>query len=261
VVASNVKWDPDRVGVFDIDAEAGGDGSWKSMTLFSSDRQTQLELHPDGGAIRMELNAQDFHMPFGARFSLAGLHVTGILHPDHIDVSEFHGILYEGTVDGNAKLDWSSGWSLQGEVHAKHMNAAVLAPAIFESGGVQSDAKFALHSEKSDQLFNAPRADGSFIVTGGTLAGVDLVDLFKGALKGGRSAFSEFTGGFTYADNKAQLRGIRLKGGLMSAAGYADVSADSSLNGHFIVDLRSESTHAHADLAVSGTMNAPRFAR
>lgn len=263
VTVSDAKWEPEknRVGSFDVDAQIGDDGAWKSMSLFSNGRQNQLDLHPEGGAIKMELDADDFPMPFGAGFSLAGLHAVGVLRRDHMDISEFHGILDEGTVEGNANLDWAAGWSLQGEVHVKHMNAAVFAPAIFESGSMQSDAIFSSRSENGEQLFNAPHAEGNFTVTGGAVAGVDLMDLFKGALRGGHSAFSEFSGAFTYADGKTQLRGIRLKGGLVSAAGYTDVGADRNLNGHFMVDLKSDVTRAHADLAVSGTVKEPRFAR
>jgi hypothetical protein len=103
--------------------------------------------------------------------------------------------------------------------------------------------------------------DGDFIVRKGVLLGVDFGKLLKGERGSGNSPFAEIAGKFAVAGGRTELRQLRLAAGMMSASGELRVDPGSKLQGRIRVDLKSPVLQRSASLALSGTLEDPRFNR
>jgi hypothetical protein len=141
------------------------------------------------------------------------------------------------------------------------MDPGRIAPALLEEGKLEGKAVFAMRAKSYDELFAAPRLEGTFDVQKGSLLGVDLARLLQGGGAGGKTAFAGLTGSFLRDGGKTQLRQIQLVAGPVSAGGNAEVDAGKAISGRFAVELKSPVAQARTNLAVSGTLREPRFSR
>ncbi len=106
-----------------------------------------------------------------------------------------------------------------------------------------------------------PRVRGNFSIKDGVLLGIDLAAFLRTPNSSGKSAFSEFSGGFGYDGASVQLRGVHLGAGALSTDGNADMRADSRLSGRFSIDLASAVRKDGANFEVAGTLKKPSFNR
>lgn len=132
---------------------------------------------------------------------------------------------------------------------------------MLQSGKLKGSAKYVFQAKEPGQLFAAPRLKGNFVVGNGVLLGVDLASQLLSSAGRGQSAFNELGGSFTYEKNGLQLRNVQLNAGLVTAGGYADVSASDNLSGHFVVDLTSGERQGRANLSLSGSVKEPHFSQ
>ena len=261
VNASNVRLHAQSIGLpaFDARAEIGADGMWQKMVLEEASKKTRIELQPKGETVQIELSADAFAALFGSPFPLEKIVAKGTASRNEIVFTEFNGALYDGVIKGTAKLTWGASWSLTGDVSARQLNTATWAPQLIEGGKLEGSAKYALQGQTAKLLFAAPRLRGNFEIRNGAVLGVELISLLRSFSAGGKSSFSDGSGGFAYESGKIQLRNVQLRAGLVSANGNADVDANNKLNGRFTVDLTAPTRRARAGLAVSGTLKEPRF--
>lgn len=262
VNASNARLKTQGIGLpaFDAMTEIGADGMWQNMILEDASKKVRIELQPKGETVQIELRAEAFAALFASSFPLEKISARGTVKRDEMMLTEFRGILHDGDIKGNARLKWGANWSLAGEVSARQLSTATWAPRLLEGGRVEGNAKYVLQASTANLLFSAPRVRGNFEIRNGTVLGLELVSLLRSFNPGGKSSFSEVSGGFAYEGGRIQLRDVRLRAGLISANGNADVDADNKLNGHFKVDLKAPTRQARANLTVSGTLKEPRFA-
>ena len=261
--ASNAKLDTQKIGLpaFDAKVEIGVDGKWQKATLDAVDRKTHIELQPHGDTLQVEMTADAFPKLFGSLFPLGKVDAKGTASRHEVTLTQFNGILYDGVISGYGKLKWANGWSLSGELTARQINAAQLAPQLLESGTLEATATYALLGQTADRMFAAPRLRGTANIRNGVLLGVDLAGLLRNHNGGGKSSFAELGSGFSFEGGMLQLRNTHLGAGLVSASGAADLDAGDKLSGRFTVDLDAPSHQAHANLALSGTLEKPRFSR
>ena len=262
VNASNARLKTQGIGLpaFDARTEIGADGMWQNMIFEDASKKVHIELQPKGETVQIELRAEAFAALFDSSFPLGKISARGTVKRDEMVLTEFSGILHDGDIKGNATLKWGTNWSLAGEVSARQLSTATWAPRLLEGGRVEGNAKYVLQASTANLLFSAPRVRGNFEIRNGTVLGLELVSLLRSFSPGGKSSFSEVSGGFAYEGGRIQLRDVRLRAGLISANGNADVDADNKLNGHFKVDLKAPTRQARANLTVSGTLKEPRFA-
>jgi len=262
VNASNARLKTQGISLpaFDATTEIGADGMWQNMVLEDASKKVRIELQPKGETVQIELRAEAFAALFNSSFPLEKISARGTVKRDEMRLTEFRGILHDGDIKGNARLKWDTNWSLAGEVSAHQLSTATWAPRLLEGGRVEGSAKYVLQAATPNLLFSAPRVRGNFEIRNGTVLGLELVSLLRSFSPGGKSSFSEASGGFAYEGGRIQLHDVRLRAGLISANGNADVDADNKLNGHFKVDLKAPTRQARANLTVSGTLKEPRFA-
>jgi hypothetical protein len=263
IIVKNGKLNSKTVILPAVDAKIGmgEDGAWKKIAFETPDHKTSVLLEPKGDAAQFEVETSAFSMPFGPTFILDDFSAKGVFRPGELRLSEFKGGIFGGYLYGNANLKWGDGWTFSGDISARAMDPGAFAPALLEEGKLEGKAVYAMRAKSYDELFAAPRMEGSFSVLKGSLLGVNLARLLQGGGIGGKTAFAELSGSFVSEGGKTQLRQVHLVAGPMSAGGNADADAGKNISGRFAVELKSPVAQARANLAVSGTLREPRFNR
>ena len=263
VIVKNGKLDSKTIILPALDAKIalGEDGAWRQIALETPDHKTSLMLKPEGEGAELEVETNAFSLPFDPSFILENFTAKGVIRRGELRLSELKGGIYGGFLSGNASLKWGADWSLGGEVSVRVMDPARFAPALFEEGKLEGKAAYAMRAKSYDELFAAPRLEGSFEIQKGALLGVELGRLLQGGGVGGKTSFAALTGSFVREAGKTQVRQIHLVSGPVSAAGTVDADGAKRINGHFTVELKSPVAQARANLVLSGTLREPRFSR
>ena len=237
------------------------DGSWQKIALETPDHKTSLLLEPTREGIQLALESNAFSVPFDPAIILEDFSAKGVLGRVELRLREFKGGIYGGYLSGNANLNWGGDWGMRGEISARAMDPAILAPTLLQDGRLEGKSAYTMRAKSYGELFAAPRMEGTFAVQKGSLLGVDLGRLLHDGSIGGKTAFAELSGSFVREGGRTQLRQVRLVSGPLSAAGSVDADASQNLSGRFGVDLNSPIAQAHSAFAVSGTLKSPRFSR
>ena len=247
--------------VLDATIAMGEGGAWQKIALATADKKTSLLLESKGEGAQIEVETNAFNLPFSPAFILENFGAKGVISRNELSLSEFKGAIYGGYISGRASLKWGADWGLGGEISVRAIDPGRIAPALLEQGKLEGKSAFTMRAKSYDELFAAPRMEGTFAVQKGSLLGVDLARLLQGGNIGGKTAFAELAGSFVFEEGRTQLRQVHLRSGPMSASGNADADASKNISGRFSVELRSPVAQAHADFAASGTLGEPRFNR
>lgn len=174
-------------------------------------------------------------------------------------LSRFDGRLYDGTVVGNARLQWGGQWSLQGEIEGRTMNAAVFSPQLVSEGRFDGKGRFAMSGPEPAKLHESARLDGEFTVTKGALGSFDVSRALQStsAQASGRTPFSEMQGRVSLADGVFAFRDLKLGSGLLVARGTLDVDAKGSLSGKIDAELR----NLRGTFYIGGKLQDPQLRR
>ncbi|HUW36403.1 MAG TPA: AsmA family protein [Rhodocyclaceae bacterium] len=259
--ARNIKLESKDIAMpaFDAKIDVGGDGKWRTAHLAAAGQS--MDLRPMDGSVRIDFTAASYRMPFGSALEFKDFEVKGVASPGELAATDFSGYLYGGLLRGNGRLKWGSSWSLDGELNAEQVDAARLAPGLVRGGKLEGRALYSFRAEDAGRLFAAGHLDGDFIVRKGVLLGVDFGKLLKGERGSGNSPFSEIAGKFAVDEGRTELRQLRLAAGMMSASGELRVDPGNKLQGRIRADLKSPVLQRSASLALSGTLDEPRFNR
>ncbi len=244
---------------FDAKIGVGGDGEWQTAHLAAAGQS--MDLRPVGGAVQIDFTAASYRLPFGPALAFKDFEVKGVASPGELVATDFSGYLYGGLLRGNGRLKWGSSWSLDGELTAEQVDAARLAPGLVRDGKLAGRALYSFRAGDAGRPFAAVQLDGDFIVRKGVLLGVDFGKLLKGERGSGNSPFSEIAGKFAVDGGRTELQQLRLAAGMMSASGELRVDPGDKLQGRIRVDLKSPVLQRSASLALSGTLDEPRFSR
>ena len=248
---------PLALPALDIDAGIGRDGKLTSVKL--SGEGVNGLLVPKGADVVFEATLGDFTLPFLNKFSLADFGIKGTANRAGMALSEFNGRVYDGTVVGNARVQWGAQWSVQGEIEGRGMNAAVFAPQLISGGRFDGKGRFSMSGPEPAKLYESARLDGSFTVGKGVLGSFDLARALQttSAQASGRTPFTELAGKASLANGKLSLRDMALTAGLLRASGTLDVEANESLSGRIDAELRT----LRGTLYVGGKLSDPQLRR
>ena len=239
----------------------GEGGAWQKIALETPDHKTSLLLEQKGEGAQLEVETGAFSLPSVPALALENFSAKGMLGRNELRLSEFKGGIYGGYLSGTASLKWGADWSLGGEVGARAMDPGSIVPALVEGGKLEGKAVYAMRAKSYEELFAAPRLQGTFEVQKGSLLGVDLARMLQSGGVGGKTAFSELAGSFVREGGRTQLRQVHLASGPVSAGGTADVDAGKNISGRFSAELKSPVANVRANFAVSGLVKDPHFSR
>lgn len=255
---------------FDAKAMLDEQGNWRKIELRTPGQKFHAELEATDNGARVMLNAATYTVPLSLdsasssepeKWALRNFLAVGMLANKEFLVSEFSGEIYGGYISGKARLNWSSGWILNGEAQAKLLDTAVMFPALSEGGLLSGSGTFAMQAADPALLASSASAEGKFLVERGVLHGIDLGQALRGLSSGGRTPYTTLDGKFSYGYGTMQLRNVRMVDGLMTTTGNADITADKTISSRFSVELKSNSIHVRRAVSMTGTVDAPQFDR
>jgi hypothetical protein len=206
-----------------------------------------------------ELTIASFTLPFLNKFSLTEFGAKGTANRQGMTVSEFDGRVYDGTMAGNARIQWGATWSVSGEVRGGGMNAGVFAPSLVSEGRFEGKGRYVMAGKEAERLYETARLDGSFTVARGTLSSFDLSRALQttSAQASGRTQFTELTGQASLASGTLSLRDMRLTAGLLNATGTLDVEPGGNLAGRINAELR----NLRGTFFIGGKLTEPQLRR
>lgn len=258
IIAKDVKLQgPLALPVADVDATIGRDGKLTSVKL-SGERVNGL-LTPRGTDLNFELTMGDFTLPFLEKFSLADFGAKGTADRAGMVVSEFNGRAYDGTLVGNARIQWGAQWSVQGEIEGRDMNAAVFSPQMVSAGRIGGKGRYTMSGPQADKLHETVRLDGNFTVHKGALGSFDLARALQStsAQSSGRTQFTELKGKLALAGATLALRDMELSAGLLRATGTLDIEPSGGLSGRINAELRT----LRGTMYIGGKLADPQLRR
>jgi len=206
------------------------------------------------------LNVHSSALPLLPNWEFADLTAKGELSRSGFVVNDFDGRIAGGSLQGSAKLDWSSGWNLQGTLTGKTMTLASFSKLL--EGDIDGIARFKLQAATLDKLADSGQLEGSFTAKKGVISGADIVETArlrsKENLPGGRTHFDEMSGNLNYANNAYHFKQIKIKSGVLNANGSADIS-NRQLAGRVAASLSIQEGVGAVELQLSGNIDTPNL--
>jgi len=244
----------------EADLAYGEDGALRSATIRGPDTLV-ARITPGASNIEFVLTASGFPLPVLPELTLSDFAMKGTANSRGMSIAEWGGKIYGGSISGTANLRWASGWTIDGVVTARNVNAAVFAPALLSEGKGEGTGRFSMSGADPSTLASGGRLEGSFTVSSGAI-GLDLGRVIRsgGRESAGRTAFNELTGQVTYDRGAVSLRNVSIASGVLNAGASADVAQGGALTGRIIVDVKSTSggRAANATLQLGGTIREPQ---
>ena len=245
----------------ELDASFSPDGALKSVTVADAERKLSVKLQPQGGKAAIEISSDKFPLAIGADLALGEFTAKGAVTRSELVLNEAEARAFGGRLSGSARLRWSDGWSLEGQIAARQMDASKIVPSI-ASGTLQGRGVYSMRAPLPERLLTNARLEGNFTVQKGSITNVDMTRLLQGGGPGGGTTpFSEMSGGVSADPNRVLVRQIRMVAGLLSGAGQVEMDAQKNLSGRLQIELRARTVQARATLAVAGTLKDPQFRR
>src|SRR6266571_2465979 len=246
----------------ELDASFSPDGALKSVTFVDAERKLSVKLQPRGGKAAVEISSDKFPLPIGADLALEEFTAKGTVTRSELALNEAEARAFGGRLLGSARLRWSGGWSLEGEIAARQMDAAKIAAPLVAGGTLQGRGVYSMKAPLPERLLTNARLEGNFTVQKGSIANVDMTRLLQGGGPGGGTTpFSEMSGGVSADPNRVLVRQIRMVAGLLNAAGQVEMDPQKNLSGRLQLELRSRTVQVRATLAVAGTLKNAQFRR
>jgi uncharacterized protein involved in outer membrane biogenesis len=195
--------------------------------------------------------------------------LTGVVTASEILVPEFEADAMEGKVNGTLRVSWSSGGvKLESDLALTKVNAKQLIGSftkdIAVTGKLEGNFNLVAEGPSVEQLFAAPRVQGKFRLTEGSISNVDLVAVMQSDAAGQRAGvtkFAELTGEYGSADHRSAFRQVNLQGGVLRGSGALDLAANSALSGRLTLEIRSQVAQDRGAFSVSGTVGRPIIRR
>jgi len=264
ITAKGLKLDVSELALpaLDVDARFNLEGALLSVTFANPERALTIKLQPQGNKAGVEISADSMPLPIGGDLVIGDFLAKGTISADELALNSVEGRAFDGRMQGNARLRWRSGWSLDGEIQVTGMDASRIAAPILAAGTLEGKGVYSMKALLPERLFMNATLEGNFAVQKGSITNVDMTRLLQGSsAPGGTTLFSEMAGAVSADPNRFQVRQIRLAAGLLNGTGQAEMDPQKNLSGRMQIELRSQTVQARAALALSGTLQDPQFRR
>ena len=259
IVIKQAKLDgPLALPALDVDATVSSDGSLQAVSLRGGDKLS-VQLSPKGNEIGFEISADSLALPFAPALNLSDFSIKGTANRGGVTMSEFDGRAFDGVISGSAKIRWGANWLVDGEVRARGVKVAVIAPALVSEGKVDGRGAYTMSGPNPATLFESARIQGEFKIEKGVLGSFDLTRALQtgGAQTGGRTPFTELTGQAVYDKGAVKVSNVAIAAGAMNAGASLDVDANGGLSGRIVADVKTPNQTLRATLNVSGKIQEP----
>ena len=197
-------------------------------------------------------------LPLFPNWVFDDLKAKGELSRDELRLTDLDGRILGGVLTGEARINWRSGWRVQGAIEAKVIPLQNLNPLM--SGDLDGTAHFQMQAANLAGLSDAAVLNGIFSVRKGIISGVDMVETARlrsrEKLPGGRTHFDELSGELNYANGVYRFSPLKISDSVLHANGALTV-AKQKLSGNIAVELLMRMGNGAATLRVGGTSEDP----
>jgi hypothetical protein len=216
-----------------------------------------LNATPEG-TLQVYIMVRDSILPFLPHWSFDELNAKGELSNDELQISDFDGKILGGMVQGNASINWRSGWRVQGVLNTKTITMQSLSKLL--DGNVDGSARFKMATADLSGLTDSVILDGSFTSMNGMISGMDIVETARMRsrenLPGGRTHYDGLTGIISYANNIYHFKQVKVTAGVLNAIAAFDVTKQQ-LSGKMNVSLSTHNATAPVELQMGGAIDNP----
>jgi hypothetical protein len=216
-----------------------------------------LNATPEG-TLQVYIMVRDSILPFLPHWSFDELNAKGELSNDELQISDFDGKILGGMVQGNASINWRSGWRVQGVLNTKTITMQSLSKLL--DGNVDGSARFKMATADLSGLTDSVILDGSFTSMNGMISGMDIVETARMRsrenLPGGRTHYDGLTGIISYANNIYHFKQVKVTAGVLNAIAAFDVTKQQ-LSGKMNVSLTMRDATAPVELQMGGAIDNP----
>ena len=243
----------------DAEAQLGSDGELRTVSLRGPEGLAG-KVTPAGASLEFEANANSFVLPVAPEISFSQFAMRGKASAQGVEVSSWTAALYDGALNGTARVAWNGAWTVDGTLNASGVNAAVFAPALISEGKADASGRFSMAGADPAKLGSLARLEGNFTIGKGALGTIDLVRTLSGGGRqvSGRTSFSELTGQGVYDKGAVSVRNVSISSGALTAGASADVTAAGALSGRLVADVKTANQTLRATLTVGGTVKEPQ---
>jgi hypothetical protein len=231
------------------------DGSVHKIVVNNPNRTIKAEIAPSGARAIVELTVGGATALLGLPFEVESLSARGVATATEFAASELDAQLLDGVARGKGTLRWPGPLAFDANLELKQLDARRISSIL--AGRLQGSGVVAARGESLEKLVATARFNGSFSVSKGQIAGVDLArTLQSGRSEAGSTNFNELSAQAQLDSGRLVLRSIRLDAGALSANGAVEVeSGGKSLAGRFAADMKTPGGAVRATLVVSGSPN------
>jgi hypothetical protein len=219
----------------------------------------------------VDINAHGWELPAGVPLVLTDATVKGKLVDGAFIAPEFEATALSGKVNGAMKATWGAGGQnvhLESNFTLAKMNAQELVSTFTKDISITGklDGEFHLVADGATAatLFAAPRVQGRFKLTDGSISNIDLVAVMQSSDAGQRAGvtkFAELTGEYGAAEHRAAFKQVNLQSGVLRGNGAFELHPNSTLSGRATLEIRSQVAQDRGAFSVSGTVSRPVIRR
>jgi len=251
---------------FHVEVRMGSGREVETARIDTSDGALKLLAHPDGaGKTIVKLEASRWRLPLAAApLVFDSLKADGILIGKRLDLTNIDARQYGGTLQGNARVDWTKSWQVTGaaKIAGIDLTAAQGALGIEPrlSGKLDATTKFSATAKSPEQLASVLAVDGPFNVANGVYRGIDFAmvgDLTGSKGAGGSTRFDELRGVLRLLGKRIRINNLCVKSPGLRAAGFVELAPDQALTGRLDVSVAKTGGYVGVPVALSGTRQDP----
>src|SRR5205809_1775537 len=264
IVAKGLKIDIPELNLpaLEVAASLSADGALQSVAISNAERKLSVRVQPQGERAAIEISADTFPFPIGVDPGLSEFLAKGTVTRGELALSEAEARAFGGRLLGTVRLRWASGWSMEGELTVRQMEAGKIAAPLLAGGTLQGKGVYSMKGLLPERLILNAQLEGNFTIQKGAITNVDMTRLLQGSGSGGGTTLFSEVSGAVYADaNRLLVRQVRMASGLLSGTGQGEMDPQKNLSGRMQIEIRALTVQARATLALAGTLQNPQFRR
>lgn len=240
----------------EVDAVVERGGAVQTLTAFTAGNKLAVKIEPQAGKVKVEITAKELQGVLGLKLPIEDFGGRGVAVPGRLDLAEFDGKLLDGVLKGKGSLSWGAGWSFEGDVEVKQIDATRVVPSVLSSGQLTGEGKIVAAAQNGEKLFDAPRTEGSFSIGKGQLSNLDLVRMIQtGSNATGSTSFAEITGRLSSGPERTQLRELRLSAGPLSANGNIELTSADTISGRITAEMDTPAGVRRGNITLTGSVS------
>jgi uncharacterized protein involved in outer membrane biogenesis len=252
-------------GPFDARIDLDENGAPIEASVQTRDHKLEADIRPDGSNFLIEVKAKGWTLPAGPPIVFDELEVKGSATLKSADLSSISAKLYEGTVNGNANLDWKKGIQLQGHLTVSHLElrkpTSLFSPTTHFSGKLTAAPVISASAADAAQLASTLKVETPFNIESGVIEGVDIekaaTHLINRGATGGETRFDQLSGHLVADHGALHLTQLKISSGALAVDGDVAMSAKKELSGRINTQVKVLGAATSVPLNVAGTADVP----